>query len=119
MDPELTYSENKMWNILCDKGPVLPWDELGEDITIQSMKNYFEHGLEPGGLMTSILANDLFQAAQRQHPFFAQEDYMTVIAKWVVYHLPKCCYGSYEIVEEWCKIGGIENYEKMKQDKQK
>jgi len=65
----------------------------------ESLYNYFVHGLEPGGFMTSVLCNDLYGAAGRAD--FVNIDLLGEYAKWLVNHAPYQSYGSPEIVKGW------------------
>ena len=65
----------------------------------ESLYNYFVHGLEPGGFMTSVLCNDLYGAAGRAD--FVNIDLLGEYAKWLVNHAPYQSYGSPELVKGW------------------
>ena len=63
--------------------------------------NYLIHGLSPGGCVTSMLANDLYLAAQRAHPGLYSA-FVTQV-KWIVYNVPDEARGSYEAVDDWLR----------------
>ena len=77
---------------------------LTEDLRIppnikQAIDDYVEHGYEPGGFTTAVLANDLMEAMKRadldsRYNLFA-------IVYYVYMHTPANCHGSYEIVRDW------------------
>ena len=64
---------------------------------------YIRYGLHPGGMFTSIFANDVLMAACRSHPLNDWND-LQGLMKWMVHNAPRACYGSYDDVEEWCKL---------------
>jgi len=81
-----------MWR---DKLDILP-EHMRE-----GMAAYIEHGIEPGGFLTSVLANDLMEAIGRadiinRHRLY---DYCNFIYNYV----PLDCHGSYKKVDAWVK----------------
>lgn len=70
---------------------------------IEPLHHYLIHGLHPGGMFTSILANDVLLAVQRSHP--ANDwNQLAGICKWIGHNAPRESYGSYEAIERWCKL---------------
>ena len=69
--------------------------------TIQTINDYVEHGYEPGGFVTAVLANDLMASFGRAD----HENQATLfqICSYVYNEIPLSCHGSYEKVEEWLK----------------
>ena len=70
--------------------------------TIESINNYVEHRLEPGGFVTAVLMNDLKGAMGRadienRHSLFE-------IVSYVYNEIPSSCQGSSEKVREWLKM---------------
>ena len=73
----------------------------GFDLIDQSLENYLMYGYQPGGFLTSVLANDLFGAANRADHWNRQR--LPVIINEIVYKVPAAAIGSYEAVEAWCR----------------
>jgi hypothetical protein len=65
--------------------------------------NYLVHGWEPGSCFTSVLANDFYMAMQRSHPANSVQAFKA-LSGWIRDTLPPQCYGSYQAVDEWCKL---------------
>jgi hypothetical protein len=74
------------------------WD-LRNKYLAQTLEHYVMRGFEPGGFVTSMLANDLFGAvAKADHwnkPAIAQ------IAQEIEKNVPTTAYGSYEAFQAW------------------
>lgn len=62
---------------------------------------YLIHGIEPGGCITAILANDLMESFGRAD--FQTSYNMKQICVFIYSYTPRECHGSYERVEEWMK----------------
>ena len=67
----------------------------------QSLYNYFVHGFEPGGFMTSVLCNDLFGAVSRADS--SNTDLISQYARWIENHAPYGSYGDRETVKGWLR----------------
>lgn len=72
----------------------------GNDLLDQSIENYLMHGLEPGGFLTAVLANDLYLAVGRADHW--NKDRLPEIVSVVVYKMPNISWGSYAAVKDWC-----------------
>lgn len=70
----------------------------------ESLRRYVDHGIQPGSFMTSILANDFITAAQRAD--VKNLNALQVYCYTLINEVPRQCWGSYEIVEQWIKTGG-------------
>ena len=66
-----------------------------------SFERYLMHGLEPGGFVTAVLANDLFLAVSRADAINVTK--IPHIALWVYHNMPAGSIGSYDIVRDWIK----------------
>jgi hypothetical protein len=69
------------------------------DETLESLKDYVEHGLPPGDFLHAVLSNDLRRACA-----FADERNLPAIpalSAWVYNEAPMQCWGSPEIVRSW------------------
>lgn len=71
------------------------------DYNQEAFENYLIHGLRPGGFVTAVLANDLFQAAGRAD--FVNREHLASVASWVYQNCPAQSFGSYQAVEDWCE----------------
>ena len=65
-----------------------------------SLENYLMHGYQPGGFLTSVLANDLFMAVGRADDWNKSNLYR--IVQEIQYKMNPIAYGSYAAVKEWC-----------------
>lgn len=67
--------------------------------TLQTIKEYIEHGYEPGHFVRAILENDLKMA------FASADAHNTHAMKSIVMYcynmIPERCWGSREIVDNW------------------
>lgn len=82
----------------------------------ESLENYLMHGFEPGGFLTSVLANDLYFAVGRADHWNKQN--LPNIVNEVIHKMPSWSYGSYQRVKEWCadKDGCRSDYAKRMQE---
>jgi hypothetical protein len=62
---------------------------------------YFEHGVDPGGFLRSVLEGDLFMAAARADTGSAAA--LHDLAMWIIWYAPSGSYGSRHTVELWMK----------------
>lgn len=69
------------------------------DLSEQALYNYFVHGLEPGGFITAVLANDLLAASAKADHW--NKSLITQYAKWLAFRAPPGSYGSYDAVRGW------------------
>lgn len=69
------------------------------DHTKGALERYILDGLEPGGFLTAVLANDLFGAVGKADHMnaYALKD----ICGWVYNYAPRNSWGSYEIVRKY------------------
>ena len=72
----------------------------GNDLLDQSIENYLMHGFEPGGFLTSVLANDLYLAVGRADHW--NKERLPKIVNEVLYKMPNISWGSYAAVKDWC-----------------
>lgn len=75
------------------------------DYMIGGLRRYIEHGIEPGGFLSAVLANDLRRACEKadiinQHALFNYVNFLYSYA-------PAGCWGSDENFKAWCKSGGL------------
>lgn len=75
--------------------------------TLDALERYVEHHLRPGGFLMAVLMNQFIDAiflADKENRLALKE-----IATYVYWELPRQCWGSREIVENWLsQKGGIE-----------
>ena len=62
---------------------------------------WVEHGIMPGGFLTSVLTNDLFGALSRADE--TNRQHIHGICSFIYNHIPGNTWGSVEIMEEWQK----------------
>jgi hypothetical protein len=68
-----------------------------------SIYRYLFHGLEPGGFLTSMLANDCMTALARSHPSNSLLE-LKDVSNWIVNFAPPESWGNYERVAAWCRL---------------
>ncbi len=72
----------------------------GNNYLDEALENYLMHGFEPGGFLTSVLANDLFLAVGRADQW--NQDRLYHIVNVVLHKMPNWSWGSYQRVKDWC-----------------
>ena len=65
----------------------------------ESLENYLMHGLEPGGFLTAVLANDLFRAVGRADHWNKTNIHHIVVE--INRVMPAMSFGSYDHVKDW------------------
>lgn len=75
--------------------------DTGNNYLDEAIENYLMRGFEPGGFLTSVLANDLYLALGRADHW--NKDRLPQIVNEVLYKMPGMSYGSYTAVKDWCK----------------
>lgn len=65
--------------------------------------NYMVHGFDPGGMFTSMLANDAAMMIMRSHPSNTLQAYKAALG-WINQDMPKIARGSYEAVMAWTEL---------------
>ena len=73
----------------------------GNNLLDESLENYLMYGLEPGGFLTSVLANDLRMAVGRADHW--NRELLPEIVNEIVFKMPALSIGSYEAVRDWCR----------------
>jgi hypothetical protein len=66
---------------------------------IHGLQLYFERGIQPGGFLQAVLANDFTKAATR-----ADSANLELLHAWAIFvlnELPEQCWGSWETVKNW------------------
>ena len=64
------------------------------------VENYIMHGLEPGGFLTAVLADDYGRAFETADSWNSRD--LDNIMEAVAYACPEKASGSYEAVKDWC-----------------
>ena len=82
-------------------------NEIGDKVpehTLESLRNYVEHRLPPGGFLGAVLENNLSEACGRADTrnLYALWD----IVKYVYNCVPSECWGSPEKVAAWLRGNG-------------
>lgn len=72
----------------------------GNNLLDEALENYLMHGFQPGGFLTSVLANDLRLAVGRADHWNITR--LPEIVNEVVYNVPDLAWGSYQRVADWC-----------------
>ena len=73
----------------------------GNNFLDEALENYLMYGFEPGGFLTSVLANDLYLAVGRADHW--NKDNLPEIVKEILFRMPNMSYGSYAAVKDWCR----------------
>lgn len=66
----------------------------------EALENYLMYGLEPGGFLTSVLANDLRLAVNRADHW--NKPNIDIIVREVFFKVPDVAAHSYQAVRDWC-----------------
>jgi hypothetical protein len=94
-----------------------PGCSTGNSYLDEALENYLIHGFEPGGFMTSVLANDLHLAIGRADNW--NQDRMPEILRAVLKCAPEAALGSYKRVKDWCADkNGLRSAYAMRKDKE-
>ena len=73
----------------------------GNNFLDEALENYLMYGFQPGGFLTSVLANDLYLAVGRADHW--NKDNLPRIVHEVIHRMPSISHGSYAAVKEWCR----------------
>lgn len=65
---------------------------------VAAFTNYRDHGIPPGGFVSSCLFNNFVRAALSADD--TNNELLPHIAAWLFEHMPATCYGSVEIVHQ-------------------
>lgn len=71
------------------------------------VEGYVVYGLNPGGMFTSIFANDVHRAVLNSHPHNDWGQLKTLMV-WIQHHAPPGCFGDYDTVDSWCQLSDID-----------
>lgn len=87
----------------------------GNNYLDEALENYLMYGFQPGGFLTSVLANDLYLAVGRAD--HRNRDRLPEIVKAISFRMPNMSYGSYAAVKDWCRDrdGRRSTYAKQKE----
>ena len=92
--------------------------KTGNNWLDESLEHYLMHGLEPGGFLTAVLANDLFRAVGRADHWNKTNLHNIVIE--INRVMPAMSFGSYDHVKDWltdkggCRTEYVEYMEKKR-----
>ena len=75
-----------------------PYNRLSP-ILIETMVNWVCHKLHPGGFVTAVLSNDLFEACGRADTQNSAQ--LDLICRFIYNNIPRGCYGSHKAMENW------------------
>lgn len=76
------------------------YSKLPSDLQ-DGMRNYIEHGLEPGGFLTAVLENNLRRAIAKADS--VNRVVLPTIVQWIYSECPSSIRGSEEAVKQWIK----------------
>jgi len=68
-------------------------------------RRYIENGISGGSFLTEVFSNRLVQAYGR-----ADDQNTAAMRNWADFlynEAPRGCWGSPELVDEWCRVGGL------------
>ncbi len=86
------------------------YDKLPEGLRY-GMKIYLESGIRPGGFMTAVLTNNLFDAIGKAD--LENQAKIVEIVKWVYNEAPMDCWGSVDKMNAWIDQGGFNRRKKI------
>ena len=72
------------------------------EITIESLRNYADHGIPTGGFLNAVLSNDLKESFGRAD--IGNRNVMFEIVSYCYNEIPSACWGSPKAVELWLKL---------------
>lgn len=81
---------------------------------LDALTRYRDRGVEPGGFLSAILANDFVEAASR-----ADHENLSNLAAYACFlynEMPMGSWGSYEKVRWWIEKGGLQGLEDARRD---
>jgi hypothetical protein len=70
-------------------------------LTKDTIDRYVEKGIEPGGFLTAVFENNLFEAVARADSLSIAE--LPEIVKYIYNNCPIGCWGSREAFQSWMK----------------
>lgn len=70
----------------------------------QALKDYIEHGWQPGSFLTSMLQNDIYNAVWKADHI--NEGAISDWVKFLQWYIPTECFGNEEKVRDWIARGG-------------
>lgn len=73
--------------------------------TRDALMRYVNDGLEPGGFLTAVLENNLFEAIGRAD--MINKHHINDICLYIYNEVPSIAWGSRHAVNEWIAGGGI------------
>lgn len=79
---------------------------------LSAMERYIEHGIQPGGFLSNVLSNNLFEAfncADKE-----SEAALGNIVRVIFNDFPMIAHGSKEKMSDWMAQGGMVAYEGLK-----
>jgi hypothetical protein len=68
-------------------------------LLVETLINWVCHKLEPGGFVTAVLTNNLFDAVGRADSH--NKGQLPLIVSFIYNHLPSGSFGSPEVMEQW------------------
>ena len=75
--------------------------DTGNNYLDEAIENYLMRGFQPGGFLTSVLANDLYLAVGRADHWNRAR--LPEIVNNLLFRMPGDSYGSYAAVKDWCR----------------
>lgn len=66
---------------------------------IDSLDRYIKHGIEPGGFLQAVLANDLMESFGRAD--IGNREDLFKICSYIYNELPSNSHGSYDLYNRW------------------
>jgi hypothetical protein len=72
--------------------------------TLETLRNYIEHGVPTGGFLYSVLSDSLFGAFGKADNI--NRDALADIVMFIFNNAPASCHGSKQHVDDWLEKGG-------------
>ncbi len=76
------------------------------DHMAEGLRDYVNHGREPGHFLAAVLENDLVEAAGKAD--FVNMANLPAFAAFLYNYAPRGYWGSREAVREWVQAGGLQ-----------
>jgi hypothetical protein len=77
------------------------YTDLIPGITLDGLRNWILYGVEPGGFLTAVLRNDLFDAVGRAD--ISNGESIKYICRFIWNEAPRGCWGSKEKMRAWAE----------------
>lgn len=97
-------NRNRIYQTLATWKVSLAWADV--------MYGYLVEGLAPGGMFTSMLANDARGMLQRNHPLNDVQS-LKAVSGWISDTVPPQARDSYQNIDRWCDLDNDQRWQHL------